>query len=110
MKEIISILEEHNKEEEGEKKKSHTKVLLLQHKNSTLEAKGQRNDFFKILKGLNSQFRIIYSGKVSIECELAIKTFSDFRKITSHDPFLKNVLKYLFNKNEAVIKKEKDFG
>lgn len=30
------------------------------------------------------------------------------KKITFHAPFLKNLLKYLLNQNEGVIKKEKD--
>lgn len=56
------------------------------------ESQRARNNFFKILKGVNSQFRIIYSVKVSIKCEAAIKTFSDLqvlkkKKILSMPPF-----------------------
>lgn len=71
------------------------------------------NNFFKILKGVNFQLRIIYSVKVAIECETAIKTFSDFqglKKMTFLAPFLKSLLKYLLHWNEAVIKEEEDFG
>ena len=67
--------------EEKEVEKSHTGVPLLWYENSTLEVRRQSNNFFKILKGVNFLFRIVYSVKVAIECKTVIKIFSGFKLI-----------------------------
>ena len=61
--------------EEKEVEKSHTEVPLLWYENSTLDVRRQSNNFFKILKGVNFLFRIVYWVKVAIECETVIKYF-----------------------------------
>ena len=67
--------------EEKEVEKSHTEVPLLWYANSTLDVRRQSNNFFKILKGVNFLFRIVYSVKVTIECETVIKICPGFKLI-----------------------------
>ena len=47
----------------------------------TLQARRERQDIFKVLKGKNLQPRLVYPAKISFKMDGEIKTFSDKQKL-----------------------------
>ena len=47
----------------------------------TLQARKERQDVFKVLKGKNLQPRLLYSAKISFKIDEEIKNFTDKQKL-----------------------------
>ena len=47
----------------------------------TLQARGEWQDIFKVLKGKNLQSRLLYLARISFKIDGEIKTFSDKQKL-----------------------------
>ena len=64
----------------------------------TLQARKERQDIFKVLKGKNLQPRILYPARLSFRIEEEIKNFSHRQKLKEYSntkPILKEILKGL---------------
>ena len=64
----------------------------------TLQARRERQDIFKVLKGKNLQPRLVYPAKISFKMDGEIKTFSDkqkLREFSAFKPALQKMLKGL---------------
>ena len=64
----------------------------------TLQARRERQDVFKVLKGKNLQPRLLYSARISFRIDGEIKSFSDkqkLREFSTTKPALQRMLKGL---------------
>ena len=64
----------------------------------TLQARRERQDIFKVMKGKNLQPRLLYPARVSFRFDGEIKTFTDrqkLREFSSTKPALQQMLKEL---------------
>ena len=64
----------------------------------TLQARGEWQDIFKILKGKNLQPRLLYPARISFKTDGEIKNFSDKQKVrefSTTKPFLQQMLEGL---------------
>ena len=64
----------------------------------TLQARGEWQDIFKVLKGKNLQPRLLYLARISFKIDREIKSFSDklnLREISATKPALQQTLKGL---------------
>ena len=64
----------------------------------TLQARGEWQDIFKILKGKNLQPRLLYPARISFKTDGEIKNFSDkqkLREFSTTKPFLQQMLEGL---------------
>ena len=64
----------------------------------TLQARGEWQDIFKVMKGKNQQPRLLYSARISFKFDGEIKIFTDkqkLRKFSTTKPALQQMLKEL---------------
>ena len=64
----------------------------------TLQARRERQDIFKVLKGKNLQPKLLYPARISFKIDGEIKSFSDkqkLRKFSTIKPALQQMLKGL---------------
>ena len=64
----------------------------------TLQARGEWQDIFKVMKGKNQQRRLLYSARISFKFDGEIKIFTDkqkLRKFSTTKPALQQMLKEL---------------
>jgi len=62
----------------------------------TLQARGEWQDIFKVLKGKNMQPRLLYPARTSFRIDGEIKSFSDkqkLRELSTTKPALQQILK-----------------
>ena len=75
-----------------------TPIRLSPDFSTELQARRERQDIFKVLKGKNLQPRILYPARLSFRIEGEIKNFSDKQKLKEYSntkPTLKEILKGL---------------
>ena len=75
----------------------------------TLQARKERQDIFKVLKGKNLQPRLLYPAMISFKIDGEIKSFSDklkLREVGTTKPALQQMLKGL--KYSRNTREEKD--
>ena len=68
------------------------------HSTETLQARGEEQDIFKVLKGKNLPPRSLYPARVSFKIDGEIKSFSDklkLREFSTTKPALQQILKGL---------------
>ena len=64
----------------------------------TLQARRERQEIFKVMKGKNLQPRLLYPARISFRCDGEIKTFTDkqkLREFRTTKPALQQMLKEL---------------
>ena len=73
----------------------------------TLQARKERQDIFKVLKGKNLQPRLLYSARISFKIDGEIKSFTDkqkLREFSTTKPALQQMLKGLLY--QEIIKRK----
>ena len=78
--------------------KEHPICLTADFSAETLQARRERQDIFKVLKGKNLQPRLLYLARISFKIDGEIKSITDkqkLREFTTTKPALKQMLKRL---------------
>ena len=72
--------------------------LTVDFSEETLQARRERHDIFKVMKGKNLQPRLLYPARISFRFDGEIKSFTDkqkLREFSTTKPALQQMLKKL---------------
>ena len=72
--------------------------LPADYSTETLQARRERQDIFKVLRGKNMQPRILYTARISCKIEEEMKNFSNKQKLKEYNntkPILEEIMKEL---------------
>ena len=80
--------------------------LTTDHSAESLQARREWQDIFKVLKGKNLQWRLLYPERISFQIDGEIKSFSDkqkLREFSTTKPALQRMLKRLLSLCSAFL-------